>query len=441
MARSTGCPPALLSGLVVLATAVGGLAAQEPPPGGRLRVFLDCGSCDFNYVRTEIVWVDWVRDRQDSDVHVLVTSQATGAGGREYTMEFIGRGRFESKVDTLVYRSTRDDTQDLARQGQTQVLKMGLMRYLVGTPAERDLRITLQPPGGPGRPGGPPPPPAGTRDPWDYWVFTVSGSAFVYGESSAQQGSYNGSFSANRTTEAWKISSRLSRNYSESSFDVDSVTTITSFRKSANAGLLVVKSLGGHFSAGISADATSSTYGNIELGLRIAPAVEFDIFPYAESTRRIFTLRYSAGLTSYDYREITIFDEVKETRPTHGLEAEYRMTQPWGSLGAGLSFSQFLHDTDKWRGSLYASSSLRLVRGLNLNLGGSYGRVRDQLTLAKEGATRDEILLRLKQLQTNYSYYFNFGLSYRFGSAINNVVNPRMRGFGGFGGSEGIIFF
>ena len=86
-----------------------GTRAQEPEPQ-RLRVYLQCSACDFNYVRTELTWVDYVRDRQDADVHVLVTTQGTGAGGRQYNMEFIGRGRYESKIDTLVYRSTRDDT-------------------------------------------------------------------------------------------------------------------------------------------------------------------------------------------------------------------------------------------------------------------------------------------------------------------------------------------
>ena len=42
-------------------------------------------------------------------------------------------------------------------------------------------------------------------------------------------------------------------------------------------------------------------------------------------------------------------------------------------------------------------------------------------------ATTEEILLRLRQLATDYSYYTSVGFSYRFGSAFNNVVNPRFR--------------
>ncbi len=48
----------------------------------RARVFLDCGACDFNYLRQEIQFVDYVRDRTDADVHVLATTQRTGGRGR-----------------------------------------------------------------------------------------------------------------------------------------------------------------------------------------------------------------------------------------------------------------------------------------------------------------------------------------------------------------------
>ncbi|MHB8093780.1 MAG: hypothetical protein ACYDH0_02450, partial [Candidatus Aminicenantales bacterium] len=54
------------------------------------RVFIDCPRCDINYIRTEIQFVNYVRDRAGADVHVLITQQDTGGGGREYTIAFIG---------------------------------------------------------------------------------------------------------------------------------------------------------------------------------------------------------------------------------------------------------------------------------------------------------------------------------------------------------------
>jgi len=52
--------------------------------------------------------------------------------------------------------------------------------------------------------------------------------------------------------------------------------------------------------------------------------------------------------------------------------------------------------------------------------------IHDQLSIAKGvGASLEEVLLRRKQLETNYNYYLSIGLSYTFGSIFTNVVNPR----------------
>ena len=53
-------------------------------------------------------------------------------------------------------------------------------------------------------------------------------------------------------------------------------------------------------------------------------------------------------------------------------------------------------------------------------------RINDQISLKKENASQEEILLRLRQLATGYSYFLSFGINYRFGSIFNSVVNPRM---------------
>lgn len=49
-----------------------------------LRVFIDCRGpgCDQAFFRTELAWIDHVRDQMDADVHVLVTAQGTGGGGK-----------------------------------------------------------------------------------------------------------------------------------------------------------------------------------------------------------------------------------------------------------------------------------------------------------------------------------------------------------------------
>ena len=62
---------------------------SKPPAAAPVRVFIDCQSvsCDYEYFRTEIAFVDHVRDRKDADVHVLITGQTTGSGGQEVLAE------------------------------------------------------------------------------------------------------------------------------------------------------------------------------------------------------------------------------------------------------------------------------------------------------------------------------------------------------------------
>jgi len=51
--------------------------------------------------------------------------------------------------------------------------------------------------------------------------------------------------------------------------------------------------------------------------------------------------------------------------------------------------------------------------------------------LAKGEASLEEILLRRKELATEYEYSLSIGLSFTFGSIYSNVVNPRFGGGGG----------
>ena len=62
--------------------------AQDPTPqsgasgpAATISVYLDCDFCDFDHIRTEIAFVNWVTDPAGADVHLLATRQSTGGGG------------------------------------------------------------------------------------------------------------------------------------------------------------------------------------------------------------------------------------------------------------------------------------------------------------------------------------------------------------------------
>jgi hypothetical protein len=396
-----------------------------PPPGSRpLRLFVDCTNayCDTEYIRTEITFVDHVRDRRDADVHVLVTSQTTGGGGNEYSFAFIGIGRFEKVDHTLRYASKATDTDDDRRRGMVSTLKLGLVRYVADTPAGRELQITFRrPPAAPGAPGQ-------SRDPWNFWVFNASLHGSTSGEASRTSVSLYGSLSANRVTEEWKILTSVGGDYSQSDYTFSEGDTYTSISRSTYGSALIVNSLGTHWAAGGQAGLSSSTYMNLASKLRMAPAVEYNVFPYSESTRRQLTFNYTVGLNRVSYLETTLYGKDRETLFDHSLLVSLDLRQPWGSTSTSFEMSQYLHDLSKNRMVIYGDMDVRLFKGFSLTAWGSVSRIRDQLNLPMGEATEEEVLVRQRQLATNYDYYVSMGITYRFGSIFNNVVNSRFNG-------------
>ena len=98
-------------------------------------------------------------------------------------------------------------------------------------------------------------------------------------------------------------------------------------------------------------------------------------------------------------------------------------------LAASLSSSSKLRTTRgpyTVRRTLSSGSvSLNVVQGLSVRISGYAARPRDQLSLAKQAATQEQILLQRRQLATQFEYFVSLGVSYTFGSIFNNVVNSR----------------
>jgi hypothetical protein len=415
--------------LMALLLPVSLAVAQEPAAapdsaavlnGETIRVFLDCRTrCDFDHIRREIPYVAWVRDRQDAQVHLLITSQRTGAGGRENTLAFIGLQDMASVSDTLLQVSSPTDTNAEEREQLTRTIELGLIQFVARTPLADRIEVAWTGPQESVLDA------VETGDPWNSWIFRLRANGSLGGEERTSAYSVSGSISANRTTEDLKTEIWTYGHYSESSFELSDGSTSTGLRRDYGASLLQVWSLGQHWSVGGEASARHSLFGNYDLRAWVAPALEFSVWPYAESTRRQLTFLYALGVQHSDYVEITIFGETQETRPAHSLFAGLSMREPWGNATVGFEAFQYLHDPERHRLEFFGWLSVRLFRGLDLNVNGRLARVKDQINLRAGEATDEEILLRQRELGTDFRYDFSFGLSYRFGSIYNNAVNPR----------------
>ena len=394
-------------------------APAKPASQPQLKVFLDCSSnCYSDYLRSEIEFVDYVRDRTEAEVHVIVTDSQTGSGGREYTLELIGLGAYAHLHRTLKAVTTSSDPDDVVRRQLATALRIGLLDYVTaqGVPQRLDVSVEL---------GSERSRPAVVGDRWNNWVFSLRGSASFDGEESQREWQLGASVSADRITPDWKITAGLEIDHERQRFDIDEDDPFEVERRERDFDWLIVKGLGEHWSAGARGSLRSSTFENTEFAIEAAPAIEYNVFPYSDYTRRQLRLQYSIGPRSVRYYEETIFGQTEETLLQHEISGAFDMTERWGSLQASLEWSQYLHDPELSRLEADGEVSWRLARGLSLTAEVNGSRIRDQISLPRRGATPEEILLELRELQSGYEYQVSFGVTYTFGSIYSSIVNPR----------------
>lgn len=383
-----------------------------------LRVYMSAS----DYIKREIPFINYVRDLNEAQVYIISTSQRTGSGGREYTYFIEGQKEFAGMRDTVVAICSFDDTQEQIRQKQVSVLKMGLMRYVLKTPLAKHIEIKFNKPLKE----------EVSTDKWDNWVFRTGINAYLNGQNLTKYSDTYGSFSASRVTQAWKYVFDLDYSRGKDTYKIDypegsdlEDTEIISENKSKSFNALIVKSISDHWSVGGTYAMGSSTYSNYRFRTSLSPGIEFNIFPYSESTRRQFSFLYSAGYRYNNYNDTTVYNKTLEHLWMQSLRGTYSIIQKWGSISLSSYWSNYFHDWALNYLSFYAGINFRITKGLSFNVSGNTSLIHNQISLSKGGATQEEILTRQKELETNYSYYVSFGLSYTFGSIFNNVVNPR----------------
>jgi len=383
-------------------------------------VFLDCKThCYFDHIRTEIDYVNFVRNRQDADIHMFLTRLRTGSNGSEYTLITSGRGRFEEVSDTLSFYGHANITDHERQNLMARNIEHALIPYLIKTDLRQFIRFDRAAI-----------PREGTivnseEDPWNSWLFEFGGNFWFSSVETVDDISASGRMNVSRVTDLQKFNARINLNYNQSNFHFEDDSTFQSVQRSSSARVLNVHSLNEHWSIGGWLRTWSNTFSNYEFGISLRPAVEYNLFPYAEATRRQFTFLYSIGPSYNNYVDSTIFDKTEEWLFSHSLEIDYIRLENWGTIRVSLDYSNFIHDWSLLALSLRPRVSWNIVKGLNLNMEAGVSLFRNQRNIVKSDISREEQLLRIKELGTDYAYSFSFGLSYRFGSVYNNVVNTR----------------
>lgn len=383
-------------------------------------VFIDCSFCDFNHIRNEIPFVNYVRDPKQADIHVFITRSRLSRGGAEYELSFIGLGEFFDIRFDLNYTANRKDTWSETRDGLNQVLESAFLPYISqtamasATTVEMDLEeFDFEES-------------TSVDDPWNYWVFEAYlGSVNLGLESNRMDFNSRWGFYADRVTEEWKLRFRPYFNYSFVEIEQEGREPVESTVKRHGLESYALKSLNEHWSAGLFANYQTRNDRNIKNRVEVTPGIEFSVLPYDVATRKAITLRYQLGYTYADYFEETIFGVSQENLFNHQLEASVDIEQPWGSVAAGAEGSHYFHDATLRRTEFFGRISVRITEGLSLSFYANYQNIQDQLTLPAGDASLEDILLQRRELATDFSFYGSVAINYTFGSDFANIVNTR----------------
>ena len=382
--------------------------------GIKPKIFIDGYHSDFDQIRKEVNFVDYVRDRRQADIYLMVTRRRTGTG-REYTLTFTGQKTFSNIIDTLYCHAADFDSDEIRRSAFINTLKRGLIRYINKTELADKIEIIYKEGDDNGEVW---------DDPWDNWVFRLRLSGNLKGEKYQESHNIYSSARISRITEEWKIRFDLNASYYEDRYSFDGEDLLSS-SSSKSISSSVAQSVSNHLSLGIYGYASASTYSNIRRQVGLQPGIEFNIFPYSESTYHEWRFVYTIGYNHYSYIDMTIYNKFREFVLKQQFESELEIKQPWGEIDLNIKYSNQIENLSRDRIEIRGRLSFNLFEGFSFDVGGGYSGINDQINIPQRELTIDEVLLRRRQLETQYYYWGSIGFSYTFGSIYNNIVNPR----------------
>ena len=395
-------------------------------PNAKTKVFIECTNTwlyDFDYLRTELGMVDFVRDRFIADVHVQVNTQFTSSGSEQNTVVFKGQNSFLNQDDTLTYFNESTLSDDEKRKKMTKSVTLGLIKYISHTEVAKNIVITYNKPSD-----------ADTlnrlkqKDPWNNWIISLGASGFLNGDANYKSESINGYIYADRETEKTKINIGVSYNYIKNEFVISDIETVVNEKPQTNGYANLINKINQHWGYGIFGTYAKNEFSNYDTKLSLIPKVEYDVFKYKDFNNQRLVINYGLGVQYNNYKDTTIFFKTKETLLVQNAAIISSFNKPWGNINVGAFYNSYLYDLTKYSLTFSGAVNWNIFKGFKFAIGGSYDITHNLIQLSKQGASRDEVLLQQKQLKSQYSYFFGVGISYQFGSKFNNYINPAFKG-------------
>jgi hypothetical protein len=392
----------------------------------KLSVFIDCNAdCDMTYIKTELQIVDFLLDMSTADVHVLMTEQQTGGGGSAIQLIFFGKNSYKKILDTLNIDIPASSTPFERRSEMLRGIKIGLLPFLLKSDYSKYIDVSVTTKGSENLESL-----STTTDKWNYWTFQLGANGSYNSGQVYKSIEGSGYLTANRVTDKLKVSFAASSNYSNykymyedsgTSYEYEVINSDYMFQHS------LIASLSSHWGIGYQLAYSQNTFANNKNRLYGKIGGEYSIFPYKDVNTRFITISYGLDIRANQYFDTTIYFLKHEVLVGQIAEANFSLVQKWGTFSSTISYSNYLKDSHLNNLAANLNFNFRITGGLFFGVYVSGSRVRDQVYLVKGSADVQDVLTRRRQLASEYNFNSGVGLSYRFGSKLNNFVNETLR--------------
>jgi len=377
------------------------------------KVYFECSFCDTALIKNEIQFVENVDIDNNYDIKIKGTSK------NENDLKYLEldveiRNPVYGKSFTVKSAVSVYTTDSAFAYSGLNFIKLILVGIVSKTQMIKDFSVNLKLSDEKTE----------VTDKWNNWVFNIGGNVYLSKEASYSYSNFGSNFSIKKITEKWKIQNIFNTNYSKEEYSSNDYSAVSENRSYVFNHLLV-RSVSEHFSIGEALNFTKSTYSNLDASISISPAIEFNVFKYSESTKKQLTVLYNCGYKFQDYIDTTVYEKTSQHLFGQNLNFNIMFNEDWGTISTSIGASNYFHDFSL--NSIYINTylSIRITKSLSLYISGGASLIHNQLNLVKGDASTEDILLRQRELETNYRYWTNFGINFTFGSKKNSIVNPR----------------
>ena len=231
-------------------------------------LFIKCDRCDNNFLKSEINYVNHVRDQGLADIQLFIYRNRNANNGNRYTLDFIGKNIFSDKELSLVLDTNPKLTSDDVRNELKRKIDIGLVYFLAESDISNRINISYDSVNNNNNSY------ESSSDKWKNWVFQSSGEVNFENETSRNESNIRIELDADKVTDKIKLQFDIDFERSNNKYESQDNTFISK-RNRKSFGAKSVWSINKKWSAGFNAGASGDTYQNIDFRYYFMPAIEY----------------------------------------------------------------------------------------------------------------------------------------------------------------------